>query len=59
MTVFGELDVSVINELPANRVPVKTAIRGESALGGIYDFIRTSVRAGRQAFIVYPLVEDV
>lgn len=58
MTVFGELDVSVINELPANRVPVKTAIRGESALGGIYDFIRTSVRAGRQAFIVYPLVEE-
>ncbi len=58
MTVFGELDVSVIDGLPANRVPVRTAIRGESALGGVYNFIRSEVRKGRQAFIVFPLVEE-
>lgn len=58
MTVFGELDVSVIDELPANRIPVRTAIRGESALGGVYSFIRTEVKKGRQAFIVFPLVEE-
>ncbi|MBN8544668.1 MAG: ATP-dependent DNA helicase RecG [Ignavibacteria bacterium] len=58
LTVFGELDVSIIDELPANRIPVRTAIRGESALSGIYDFIRSQVREGRQAFIVFPLVEE-
>jgi len=58
MTVFGELDVSIIDELPANRVPIRTAIRGESALGGVYNFIRSEVKNGRQAFIVFPLVEE-
>lgn len=58
MTVFGELDVSTIDELPANRIQIRTAIRGESALGGIYGFIRSEVGSGRQAFIVFPLVEE-
>jgi ATP-dependent DNA helicase RecG len=58
MTVFGELDVSIIDELPANRIPVKTAIRGESALPGIYQFIESEIKKGRQAFIVFPLVEE-
>jgi ATP-dependent DNA helicase RecG len=58
LTVFGELDVSIIDELPANRIPVKTALRGESALSGIYQFIENEVKKGRQAFIVFPLVEE-
>lgn len=58
LTVFGELDVSIIDELPANRIPVRTALRGESALSGIYQFIESEVNKGRQAFIVFPLVEE-
>lgn len=58
LTVFGELDVSIIDELPANRIPVKTALRGESALSGIYQFIENEIKKGRQAFVVFPLVEE-
>ena len=58
MTVYGDLDVSVINEMPANRKPVKTIIRGESKLPEIYKFIIDKKREGFQSFIIYPLVKD-
>lgn len=57
MTVYGDLDVSVINELPANRLPIQTHVVFESDLHGVHDFIRSQIREGRQAYIVYPLVE--
>ena len=57
MTLYGDLDVSVIDELPANRKPIKTAIRFESAVDSLWDFVRHEVREGRQVYIVYPLVE--
>lgn len=57
MTVFGDLDVSIIDEMPAGRKPVRTAIRFESAIEAVWDFVRQEVREGRQAYIVYPLVE--
>lgn len=57
MTLYGDLDASVIDEMPANRVPIKTAIVFESQLDGVHEFIRTEVKAGRQAYVVYPLVE--
>ena len=57
MTLYGDLDVSVIDELPANRKPVRTAIRFESQIDGVWEFIRSEVAAGRQAYVVYPLVE--
>jgi len=58
MTVYGDLDVSVIDELPPGRTPVKTAVRGEEARERIYSFVDTEVRAGRQVYVVYPLVEE-
>lgn len=57
MTLYGDLDASVIDEMPANRKPIRTSIVFESALDGVFNFIRTEVQAGRQAYVVYPLVE--
>lgn len=58
MTVYGDLDLSVIDEMPKNRKPVKTILRGEEKLPEIYKFIREKVKEGYQSFIVYPLVEE-
>lgn len=58
MTVYGDLDVSVIPDLPPGRTPVRTFLRTEDARPAIYHFIATQVRAGRQVYIVYPLVEE-
>lgn len=57
MTLFGDLDVSVIDEMPVGRKPVRTAVRFESAIDSVWDFVRLEVQEGRQAYIVYPLVE--
>jgi ATP-dependent DNA helicase RecG len=58
MTVYGDLDVSVIDELPANRKPIRTFWRDESRRTRIYHFLRSRVAEGAQAFIVFPLVEE-
>ena len=58
MTLYGDLDVSVIDEMPENRKPVKTVLRGESRLPEIFKFIVEKSKEGYQTFIVYPLVED-
>jgi ATP-dependent DNA helicase RecG len=58
MTVYGDLDVSTISELPLNRKPIKTLLRGESKLPEIYKFIEEKIKDGYQSFIVYPLVEE-
>lgn len=58
MTVYGDLDNSIIDELPKNRIPIKTFLRGESKLSDIYKFIRDKKNYGYQSFIVYPLVEE-
>ncbi len=58
MTVFGDLDVSVIDELPRGRRPVETRILREKDREEAYRIIRDEVRAGGQAYIVYPLVEE-
>ncbi|NQW30714.1 MAG: ATP-dependent DNA helicase RecG [Ignavibacteria bacterium] len=57
MTLYGDLDVSIIDELPANRKPIRTSVVFESSLSNIHQFIREEVQLGRQAFVVYPLVE--
>lgn len=57
MTLYGDLDVSVIDELPEHRKPVKTAIRFESQIPQVWEFVRLQVGEGRQVYIVYPLVE--
>ncbi len=58
MTVYGDLDVSVIDELPAGRKPIKTIHRYEEKRGQIYEFLREEIGRGRQAYIVYPLIEE-
>lgn len=59
MTVYGDLDVSTINEMPKNRKPIKTILRGENKLPDIYKFIvDKNKKEGYQSFIVYPLVEE-
>ena len=58
MTAYGDLDVSVIDELPAGRRPVQTRVVRHNARHKTYEVVRREVRAGRQAYIVYPLVEE-
>lgn len=58
MTLFGDLTLSVIDELPPGRLPVETRIYFESRRSQIYDMIRQQVRQGYQAYIIYPLVEE-
>ncbi|MCB0286751.1 MAG: ATP-dependent DNA helicase RecG, partial [Calditrichaeota bacterium] len=58
LTIYGDLDVSVIDELPPGRHPVKTFHREEDRLPLIWDFLRQHIEKGEQAYIVYPLVEE-
>ena len=58
MTVYGELDVSVIDELPPGRKPIQTLHRFDKKRGAMYQFIREQIQLGRQIYIVYPLIEE-
>jgi ATP-dependent DNA helicase RecG len=58
MTVYGDLDVTVIDELPPGRTPIKTVVVGEDQRAGVYKGVEREVRGGRQAYVVYPLVEE-
>lgn len=58
MTIYGDLDVSVIDELPPGRKPVRTIHKYDDAMGSLYDGIRKQVHEGRQIYIVYPLIKE-
>lgn len=58
LTLYGDLDISIIYELPANRIPIKTYVRGDSKLPSIYKFIKNKIAEGYQSYIIYPLVEE-
>jgi ATP-dependent DNA helicase RecG len=58
LTLYGDLDVSVIDELPPGRRPIVTVARTEAKRREIYTFLRGEIAAGRQAYVVYPLVEE-
>jgi len=58
MTVYGDLDVSVIDEMPPGRKHIKTSFVPFEKRSGMYEFIRNQMKSGRQAYIVYPLVEE-
>ena len=58
LIIYGDLDVSVIDELPPGRMPVKTVLVGESKRQRMYGFVRDQVREGRQVYIVCPAVEE-
>lgn len=58
LTVYGDLDISVIDELPKNRKSVKTGLRSEEDRIKVYEFLRKEIKKGRQAYIVYPIIEE-
>ncbi|MGB1657424.1 MAG: ATP-dependent DNA helicase RecG [Longimicrobiales bacterium] len=58
MALYGDLDLSLLDEMPPGRTPVKTALRAPDRRSGVYDFVRSEIAAGRQAYIVYPLVDE-
>ena len=57
LIIYGDLDVSVIDQLPPGRLPVKTVLVGESKRQRLYGFVREQIRQGRQAYIVCPAIE--
>lgn len=58
MTLYGDLDVSVIDELPPGRKPVQTIHQYDNRRGTLYNFIRGQIQEGRQVYIVYPLIQE-
>ncbi len=58
LTLYGDLDVSSITELPGGRGRIRTFVREEDKLPMVWEFIREQIRAGRQAYVVYPRLED-
>ena len=58
LTTYGDLDVSVMREMPPGRFPIKTIAKPESRRDEIYDFIRKQIDEGRQAYVIYPLIEE-
>ncbi|MCI2081601.1 MAG: ATP-dependent DNA helicase RecG [Bacteroidales bacterium] len=58
MTLYGDLDVSVLDKLPPGRIPVQTLHFPESRREAVYAFMKKQIKAGRQVFVVYPLIEE-
>ena len=58
LTLYGDLDLSILDELPPGRQEIVTAVRDETSRERIYAFIRSQIEQGRQAFVICPLVED-
>ena len=58
LTLYGDLDVSVLDERPPGRQPVTTALRPESGRERVFEFVEQQLAAGRQAYVVYPLIDE-
>ncbi|PYT54632.1 MAG: ATP-dependent DNA helicase RecG [Acidobacteria bacterium] len=58
LTLYGDLDVSVLDELPPGRTPIVTRITSEPHLSGVWEFLRREAVAGYQGYIVYPVIEE-
>ena len=58
LTLYGDLDVSVLDELPPGRTPIQTRMTTEEHLPGVWEFLRREVQAGHQGYIVYPVIEE-
>jgi ATP-dependent DNA helicase RecG len=57
LTLYGDLDTSVLDELPPGRAPITTRKISDQRAGEVWDFVRKQVKAGRQAYVVYPVIE--
>ena len=58
LTLYGDLDLSLLDEMPPGRVPIRTLVRPHDKLSEAADFVRRQLDAGRQAYLVYPLIEE-
>jgi ATP-dependent DNA helicase RecG len=58
LTLYGDLDLSVLDEMPPGRTPVKTGVRGETSREAAFDFLKEQLEQGRQGYIVYPLIDE-
>ncbi len=58
LTLYGDLDISVIDQMPPGRVPIVTRVSSEGNLPGVWDFLEREMAAGRQAYVVYPVIEQ-
>ena len=58
LTLYGDLDVSVIDELPPGRTPVSTRVISDERAGEVWEFVRKAVSGGQQAYVVYPVIEE-
>lgn len=58
MTVYADLDISIIKDLPAGRKPIRTAIRSQKKREDVFSFVRTEVEDGGQVYVIYPLIEE-
>src|SRR3984957_15319326 len=58
LTIYGDLDLSVIDELPPGRTPIDTRATTEDKLPGVWEFVRREIGRGGQAYIVYPVIEE-
>jgi ATP-dependent DNA helicase RecG len=58
LTLYGDLDLSVIDEMPPGRTPIETRWATEDRLTGVWEFLRGEIARGRQAYVVYPVIEE-
>jgi ATP-dependent DNA helicase RecG len=58
LTLYGDLDISVIDELPPGRTPIETRWSSEAQLAGVWEFLRREIARGRQAYVIYPVIEE-
>lgn len=58
MTIYSDLDISVIKDLPAGRKPAKTAVRSDKEREGVYNFLKQQVQEGDQVYVIFPLIEE-
>ncbi|MBN8572126.1 MAG: ATP-dependent DNA helicase RecG, partial [Ignavibacteria bacterium] len=58
LTYYGDLDVSIIDELPKGRIPIKTAIRYDDDKLQIFEFVKEQIKEGRQIYIIYPIIDE-
>ena len=58
LTLYGDLDVSILDELPPGRTPIETHLTSEPHLSGVWGGVRREVEAGHQAYVVYPVIEE-
>jgi ATP-dependent DNA helicase RecG len=58
LTLYGDLDISIIDELPPGRTPIETRWSADTQLPGVWEFLRREIAHGRQAYVIYPVIEE-